>query len=33
MVSCHSRNAALAIRANFILLVIAGLDPAIQLFE
>jgi hypothetical protein len=32
MVSCQSRNAVLALRADFTLLVIAGLDPAIQLF-
>jgi hypothetical protein len=33
MVSCQSRNAVLALRADFTLLVIAGLDPAIQLFR
>jgi hypothetical protein len=30
MVSCQLRNAALALRADFTLLVIAGRDPAIQ---
>jgi hypothetical protein len=32
MVSCQLRTTVLALRADFSLLVIAGLDPAIQLF-
>jgi hypothetical protein len=31
MVSCQARNAALALRPNFILLVMPGLDPGIDL--